>query len=89
MMLKVKKKSTECEISPENRAGKYSDSHVPVSDQILGRTSYWMKRIFWIWEYRPEIRPNLDFARPYACVCQIMPLRNVSIAYLRFVECFL
>ena len=67
MRLNVKKKSTECEISPEKRSGRYWASQRPVRDQSLGKMSYWMKRTFWIWEYRPEKAPNLALARPYAC----------------------
>ncbi len=50
MRLKVKKKRTEWEISPEKRSGRYWASQRPVSDQSLGKTSYWMNRTFWIWE---------------------------------------
>ncbi len=50
MILKVKKNRMECDISPENLAGRYFASQKPVKPQILGRTSYWIKRTFWTCE---------------------------------------
>jgi hypothetical protein len=49
MNVKVKKKMIVWEISPEKRSGAYHASQVPVRAQSLGRTSYWMKAMFWIW----------------------------------------
>ncbi len=63
--MNVRTKTIECEISPVNPAGA-KRRRPPVQDHSFGRTSKWMKAIFWIWPQRPRTNPNLAFARPYS-----------------------